>query len=117
MIEEFGMTSHDFHSLNLHDSGLLNALFLENPPLPQGGKKTLPKSDQLWISQALFTTGTNGKAKLDWHRYVCLLLCNEDIFEKILLKRKKHFQVLGGGLPNLAPSISSELLRTGFSFP
>jgi len=89
----------------------------ENPPLPQGGKKTLPKSDQLWISQALFTTGTNGKAKLDWHRYVCLLLCNEDIFEKILLKRKKHFQVLGGGLPNLAPSISSELLRTGFSFP
>ena len=65
MIEEFGMTSHDFHSLNLHDSRLLNALFLESPPLPEGWRKTLPKSDHLWISQALFTAGTNEKAKLD----------------------------------------------------
>lgn len=37
----------------------------ENPRLPEGWKKTLPKSDPLWISQALFTTSTNGKAKLD----------------------------------------------------
>lgn len=40
----------------------------ETPPLPEGWKKTLPKSDLLWIFPSLFTTGTNGKARLDWHR-------------------------------------------------
>jgi len=32
--EDFGMTSHDFHSFNSHESGFVFAQFLD-PPLPQ----------------------------------------------------------------------------------
>jgi len=33
-IEDFGMTSHDFHSFNSHESGFVFAQFLE-PPSPR----------------------------------------------------------------------------------
>lgn len=65
---------HDFSWFSFPQFALLNALFLENLPLPEGWRKTLPKSDHLWISQALFTAGTNKKAKLDWHRYACFFV-------------------------------------------
>ena len=39
-----------------------------DPLLPDGWRKTLPKADHQWVSQALFTANEKGKAKLDFNR-------------------------------------------------
>lgn len=63
VIEDFAMTSHDFHSFNSHQSGFVFAHF-QNPPRPEGCKKTWAKSDHLksFYQKEVFTFWKNMRA-------------------------------------------------------